>query len=54
MFWYSVMYVAFFITNTASLYVLVDVIHLWYIYAQIILTAILSIISYFITKQIFA
>jgi putative flippase GtrA len=51
---YLVMCIVFFAVNTASLYVLVDIIHLWYIYAQVILTVILSAISYFLTKQIFA
>lgn len=54
MFWYLIMCIVFFLANTGFLYLLVDVMHLWYIHAQIILTIILSIISYFLTKTIFA
>lgn len=54
MFRYLILCIAFFLANTLSMYILVDSIQLYYIYAQIILTVILSIISYFLTKRIFA
>lgn len=53
-FWYFVLCTSFFIINTASLYILVEIVHLYYLHAQIILTVILSIASYFLTKRIFA
>lgn len=52
--WYFVLCISFFIINTVSLYILVEIIHLYYLHAQIILTVILSITSYFLTKRIFA
>lgn len=51
---YALMCIVFFLANTGSLYVLVSLMHVWYIKAQIILTLVLSAISYFLTKRIFA
>jgi dolichol-phosphate mannosyltransferase len=43
-----------FILNTVFLYVLVEYAHLWYLAAQVIVTVILTIISFFVTRHIFA
>jgi len=53
-FLYLVISVLFFVTNTGFMYVFVDYCHIQYIFSQIILTIILSIISYITTKKIFA
>lgn len=39
--------------NTTLLYVLVEYFHLWYMYAQAILTIVVSIIAYFCLRYIF-
>ena len=54
MFQYLILCIVFFVANTVCLYVLVDVIHIYYLYAQIGLTIVLSICSYFLTKRILA
>ena len=50
---YISMALSFLILNTASLYVLVDLIHVPLYVAQVLLTFILSVLSYFITAKIF-
>ena len=51
---FVVMCISFLCANSLLLYVLVEYAHLRYLIAQIILTAIISFISYFITRKIFA
>tara|TARA_B100000745_G_scaffold197436_1_gene130141 strand:- start:412 stop:810 length:399 start_codon:yes stop_codon:yes gene_type:complete len=41
------------ILNTALLYVLVEYFHIWYMYAQAMLTVMVSIIAYFALRWIF-
>ncbi|MBI2644869.1 GtrA family protein [Candidatus Uhrbacteria bacterium] len=50
---YVTMTVALLIGNTASLYFMVQYLHMWYIGAQIILTVVISILSFGISKKIF-
>ena len=50
---YVVMTVSFFVGNTISLYIMVQYLHVWYIGAQIILTVMISILSFIISKRIF-
>jgi len=50
---YVAMTVSFLIGNTASLYLMVQYLHMWYIGAQIILTVVISILSFFISGRIF-
>ncbi len=54
MLWYLFMWFIFFLANTGLLYLFVDILHIWYLYAQMIFTVVFSIISYFLTKRIFA
>ncbi len=42
------------VINTALLYILVEYAHLYYLMAQLILTVILTVVSFVITKKIFA
>ena len=50
---YVAMTVSFLIGNTASLYLMVQYLHMWYIGAQMILTVVISILSFFISGRIF-
>lgn len=50
---YFSMGVVFLPTNTLLLYLLVEYVHVQYLLAQLILTGLLSVISYFITHKIF-
>ena len=53
LFWYSSAAGANWVLNTSLLYVLVEYLGLWYMYAQGILTILASIASYFVFKRIF-
>ncbi len=53
MFWYLFMWFILFLANTGLLYLFVDILHIWYLYAQMIITVVFSIISYFVTRRIF-
>ena len=48
------MALGFLVTNTALLYVFVEYVHLGYLVAQLILTFLLTIASFVITRKIFA
>lgn len=50
---YALMVVILFATNLFLLYLLVEYCHFWYIFAQIIVTIIVTIMSYFISQWIF-
>jgi putative flippase GtrA len=51
---YFVMGVCFLVANTLLLYLLVEYVHLYYLIAQLILTILLTIVSFVITRRIFA
>ncbi len=51
---YVLMMISLFIINTGALYSLVEYLHLNYLLAQLLLTVTLSIVSFRITKRIFA
>jgi putative flippase GtrA len=44
---------SFFVGNTLCLYLMVQHLHMWYIGAQMILTIIISIVSFILTSRIF-
>lgn len=50
---YVVMAACLFIANLLLLYLLVEYVKLWYLVAQVIVTILLTIVSYFITSRIF-
>jgi len=50
---YVAMNVFFLIGNTVSLYLMVQYLHMWYIGAQMILTVVISILSFIISGRIF-
>lgn len=50
---YVAMVTTFYVTGAVSMYVMVEWLHIWYMYAQVILTVIISIISFVVTKWIF-
>ena len=50
---YVAMTVSFLIGNTVFLYLMVHYLHIWYIGAQIILTVVISILSFIISGRIF-
>ena len=50
---YVAMAVSFLIGNTLFLYLMVQYLHMWYIGAQVILTVIISILSFIISGRIF-
>ena len=50
---YVIMMVLFHITNLFLLYLLVEYVHLWYLTAQVIISILLTIVSYLISWRIF-
>ena len=50
---YFTMALGLLITNNGLLYLLVEYVGLWYITAQIVLTIVLTIVSFIITRRIF-
>ncbi len=50
---YSLMTVSFLIGNTLFLYLMVQYLHMWYIGAQMILTVVISILSFIFSGKIF-
>ena len=50
---FTIMAIGNWIINTSLLYLLVEYTHMWYMYAQAILTVIVSIIAYFAMRWIF-
>jgi len=50
---YAAMTVSFLIGNTLLLYLMVEYLHLWYIGAQVILTIVISVLSFIISGRIF-
>lgn len=50
---YAAMTVSFLVGNTVFLYFMVEYLHMWYIGAQVILTAVISILSFIISGKIF-
>ena len=50
---FTIMAVGNWILNTSLLYVLVEYAHMWYMFAQAILTVVVSIIAYFALRYIF-
>ncbi len=51
---YSAMSTFFFFGNTVALYLLVTFLHLWYIAAQAIVTVVISVSSFGISRRIFS
>ncbi len=51
---YGLLMAALFFLNTALLYVLVEYAHLWYLGAQVIVTVVLTVISFVVSRVIFA
>lgn len=50
---YSLMTISFLILNTLCLYLMVQYLHIWYIGAQMILTVVISILSFVFSGKIF-
>jgi len=50
---YAVMMVSLFVANLLLLYILVEYVHLWYLAAQVIITTLLTVISYLVSRRIF-
>ena len=50
---YIVMTISFLVGNTLLLYLMVQYLHMWYIGAQMILTLVISILSFIISGKIF-
>jgi len=50
---YVAMTVSFLVGNTLFLYLMVEYLHMWYIGAQVILTAIISVLGFIISGRIF-
>ncbi len=50
---YVGMTVSFMVGNTVFLYLMVEYLHMWYIGAQVILTVIISVLSFIISGRIF-
>ena len=50
---YVAMIVSFLVGNAVLLYLMVQYLHMWYIGAQMILTVVISILSFFISGRIF-
>lgn len=50
---YLAMSISFLVANALLLYAMVQYLHMWYIWAQMILTVILTVTSFFITSRIF-
>ena len=51
---YAVMATGMFVANLLLLYTLVEFVHFWYLGAQVIVTVLLTIASYYITSRIFS
>lgn len=51
---YSCMVGAFFCLNLAGLYALVQFLGMWYMAAQVILTAVITVLSFYISRRIFS
>lgn len=50
---YVTMFASFLIGNTVFLYLMVEYLHMWYMTAQVILTAVISALSFVISGRIF-
>jgi len=50
---YTTMTVSFLVGNTLFLYLMVEYMHMWYIGAQVILTVVISTLSFIISGRIF-
>lgn len=50
---YAIMTIAIFIINLLLLYVLVEYVHFWYLFAQLLITILLTVMSYFVSRLIF-
>jgi dolichol-phosphate mannosyltransferase len=50
---YIIMSVLFVVGNALSLYLMVQCLHMWYIGAQMILTVVITVISFVISRRIF-
>ncbi len=51
---YAVMAAVLFVSNLLLLYALVEYVHIWYLGAQVIVTVVLTVASYFVTRRIFS
>lgn len=51
---YAALAATLFVLNVVLLYALVEYAHLWYLAAQVIVTIVLTIISFFVTRWIFS
>jgi dolichol-phosphate mannosyltransferase len=52
--YYAAMAATIFVANLALLYVLVEYTHIWYLGAQVIVTVLLTVASYFVASRIFS
>lgn len=50
---YVVMIACFYVANIALLFILVDGVGLWYMAAQAVITVLLSVISFFLSRRLF-
>ncbi|MFH1990495.1 MAG: GtrA family protein [Patescibacteria group bacterium] len=50
---YALLVISLFIANLFLLYILVEYAHLWYLAAQVIVTILLTVISYLVSRRIF-
>lgn len=50
---YTFMTCSFLIGNALFLYLMVEYLHIWYIGAQVIITIVISVLSFIISRQIF-
>lgn len=50
---YVTMMISFLVGNAVFLYLMVEYLHMWYIAAQVLLTAVISALSFVISGKIF-
>ena len=51
---YALMVTTFYFSNAVLLYLLVEYLGLWYMYAQVLISILLTIASFLISRQLFA
>ena len=51
---YSILAIGLFFANLIFLYLLVEWTHLWYMAAQVIVTIVLTVVSYLVSRRIFS
>ncbi|MBI5138888.1 MAG: GtrA family protein [Candidatus Vogelbacteria bacterium] len=50
---YSIMVLCFLVGNSLFLFLMVEYLHMWYVAAQVILTVVISILSFIFSRRIF-